>query len=131
MSQIPRGAHHPWLLAAILLGAAPSEAIAQAQPEALIPAPIVVGTSAWSARSPTGLPREFGPAFQSPANRSAARIIATHTVVGAAAGLLVGLVLSGASASDDEVSVALTWTALGAAAGAVSGVVTWLLGGRE
>jgi hypothetical protein len=47
--------------------------------------------------------------------------------VGTAAGLVIGLVLSGAGASDDKSSVVWTWTALGAAAGIVSGVVTYLV----
>ena len=57
------------------------------------------------------------------------RIIAIHAAVGTGAGLLIGLVLS--SASKDESSVILTWTALGAVAGLVSGVVTCLVGRRE
>lgn len=61
-------------------------------------------------------------------DRSAARIITTHTAVGTGAGLLLGLVLSGASVGDDRTTVVLTWTGLGAAAGVLSGVATWLVG---
>ena len=79
----------------------------------------------------TPLPSSLRPTYQSPANRSAARIIGAHTVVGAGAGLLIGLVLSGASISDERSTVVVTWTAVGAAAGLVSGVVTWLTGRRN
>jgi hypothetical protein len=69
--------------------------------------------------------------YQPRADHSGGRIIAIHAVVGTGAGLLIGLVLSGASVGDDQTSVVLTWTALGAAAGVVSGVVTWLVGRRQ
>ena len=62
----------------------------------------------------------------SAASPTAFKTIATHTAVGAGAGLVIGLVLSGSS-MDDESSVVLTWTAIGAAAGIVSGLVTWLV----
>jgi hypothetical protein len=77
------------------------------------------------------LPGSASATYQSNADRSTARTIATHTAVGAGAGLLIGLVLSGASTTDDEVTVVVTWTTLGAAAGACSGVVMWLMGRRE
>jgi hypothetical protein len=65
---------------------------------------------------------------QDPAPRpSAGRTIALHGAVGAGAGLIIGLVLSGSDVGDDNTDVILTWTALGAAAGVVSGVVTWLV----
>jgi len=70
-------------------------------------------------------------AFPSADGRSAARIIAVHTAVGTGAGLLIGLLLSGASVGDDQATVVLTWTALGAAAGVVSGVVNWLMGREQ
>jgi hypothetical protein len=73
-------------------------------------------------------PASTGSVYQERDNRSAARIITTHTLVGTAAGLLLGLVLSGASVGDDHTTVVLTWTGLGAAAGGLSGVITWLLG---
>jgi hypothetical protein len=66
---------------------------------------------------------------QDTVRRSAAKTIALHGAVGTGAGLLIGLVLSSASTSDDETSVVVTWTALGAAAGVVSGVITWLVSG--
>ena len=78
----------------------------------------------WSSADP-------GPSYRSGGQRSAASIIATHAAVGTGAGLLIGLVLSSASADKDESSVILAWTALGAAAGLVSGVVTCLVGRRE
>ncbi len=69
----------------------------------------------------------FSP-FQAPPKRSAGKTIALHTAVGTGAGLVIGLLLSGASTNDDRSSVIVSWTALGAAAGLVSGVVTWLVG---
>ena len=51
-----------------------------------------------------------------------------HTGAGAAAGLLIGLVLRGAAVGDDGGTVVLTWTAIGAAAGLISGVITAVAG---
>lgn len=56
-----------------------------------------------------------------------ARVIATHGAVGTGAGLLVGLLLSGAAIADDRSTVVLTWTALGAAAGVAGGVIVWVI----
>jgi hypothetical protein len=102
------------LVALALLAVAPSRVVAQA-PRAAPPFPTVVE---WPAGSE--------PAGQAGPNRSAAGTIAIHGAVGTGAGLLIGLVLSGSSMSDDRATVVVTWAALGAAAGVVSGVVTWL-----
>ena len=79
--------------------------------------------------APTPSVASSHPEYQSPPKRSPAKTIALHTAVGTGAGLLTGLLLSGASTSDDRTTVIVTWTALGAAAGLVSGVVTWFAGG--
>ena len=100
------------LLAALVL--APSAAVAQLPLAA--PTPNVAFST---------------PAYQSPPRRSAAGTIALHTAVGTGAGLLTGLLLSGASTNDDRTTVIVTWTALGAAAGLVSGIVTWLASSRR
>lgn len=120
-----------WLVGLPLLVITPSQVVAQALRAGPPPASVVVAGQAWSAPSPTWLPAGSGPVYQSHADRSAARIIAIHGAVGTGAGLLIGLVLSGASVGDDQTSVVVTWTALGAAAGVVSGVVTWLVGRRH
>jgi len=65
-------------------------------------------------------------AFQDEANRSATRTILTAALVGAGAGLLVGLLVSGADLGDDHTAVVLTWTAAGLTAGVIGGVITWL-----
>lgn len=94
-------------------------------------AALVLAPSAALAQLPLAAPASsvtFSyPAYQSPPKRSPAKTIALHTAVGTGAGLLTGLLLSGASTSDDRTTVVVTWTALGAAAGLVSGVVTSLL----
>ena len=120
-----------WLVGLALLVITPSQVVAQAQRAGPPRASVVLAGQAWSAPSRAWLPTVSGPVYQSRADRSAARIVAIHGVVGTGAGLLVGLVLSGASVGDDQTSVVLTWTALGAAAGVVSGVVTWLVGRRR
>lgn len=120
-----------WVVALALQVMTPSRVVAQARGAAPPPASVVVAGQAWSAPSRAWLPTGSGSVYQSRADRSAARIIAIHGVVGTGAGLLMGLVLSGASVDDDRTSVVLTWTALGAAAGVVSGVVTWLAGRRQ
>jgi len=120
-----------WLVGLALLVITPSQVVAQAQRAEPPPPSVVVAGQAWSAPSRTWLSNVSGPEYPSRADRSAARIIAIHGVVGTGAGLLIGLVLSGASVGDDQTSVVLTWTALGAAAGVVSGVFTWLVGRRQ
>jgi hypothetical protein len=77
------------------------------------------------------LPAVRGLTEQSQPDRSARRIIVTRAIVGAGAGLLVGLVLSGANVSDDDASVVLTWTAAGLTAGALGGVIVWLVERRD
>jgi hypothetical protein len=119
-----------WPAGLVLLVLTPSQVVAQAQRGGPPPATVLVAEQAWSAPSWTWQPTVSDSVYQSRADRSAARTIATHAVVGTGAGLLIGLVLSGASAGGDRTSVVLTWTALGAAAGVVSGVVTWLVGRR-
>jgi len=106
-----------------------SDAAAQSQPLRKIRASIPYRAS--SGQSRLRAPGAPGPVLQAQTNRSAGRIIATHTAVRAGAGLLIGLALKGASVSNDERSVVVTWTALGAGAGLVSGVITWLIGRRE
>lgn len=109
-----------------LLGIIPSRLSAQAPLAGPRSAPAVVAWPGWEAAA---LPRLPGVGVSaSRADRSAAKVIAIHTAVGTGAGLVIGLLLSGASVDDDRTSVVLTWTALGAAAGVVSGVVTWLVG---
>lgn len=110
-----------------LLVIAPSQVVAQAQLGGQPPLSVVVAEQAWSAPFQTWQPNIPDLILAPRADRSAAKTIATHTVVGTGAGLLVGLLLSGASAGDDQTSAVLTWTALGAAAGLVSGIVTWLV----
>jgi hypothetical protein len=107
---------------------APFQVVAQAPPGAPPSASVFVAEQPWSAPPLTWQPTVPDSVCQSCGDRSAAKTIAIHTAVGAGAGLLIGLVLSGASTGDDGTSVVLTWTALGAAAGVVSGVVTWLVG---
>ena len=111
-----------------VLGIIPAPVAAQGPRAGQPPPAAVVRLDTWSAPPQTRLPTVSGSAYHSGGNHSGARIIATHTVVGAGAGLLIGLVLSGASAGDDRTSVVLTWTALGGAAGVVSGVIAWLVG---
>ena len=117
-----------WVVGLALQVITPSQVVAQAQGAGPPPPSVVVAEQAWSAPSRTWLPTISGPVYQSRADRSAPRIIAIHGVVGTGAGLLIGLVLSGAGVGDDQTSVVLTWTALGATAGVVSGIVTWLVG---
>jgi hypothetical protein len=116
------------LVGLVLLVITPSQLVAQAQLGGQPPLSVVVAEQTWSAPFQAWQPNVSDSVHESRADRSAARTIAIHTVVGTGAGLLLGLVLSGASAGDDQTSVVLTWTALGAAAGVVSGIVTWLVG---
>jgi len=120
-----------WLAALVLLGTTPTQAAAQAPREGPPSASVVFQERAWSASARPRLPARSDSGYQSRTRGSAARTIATHAAVGTGAGLLIGLVLSGATVGDDRASVVLTWTAVGAAAGVVSGVVTWLAGGRR
>ena len=126
------GRHPPsvctsWVVGLFLLVIAASQVVAQDQLGEQPPPSVVIAEQAWSLPFPTWQPNLPDLILAPRAGRSAARTIATHTVVGTGAGLLVGLLLSGASASDDQTSTVLTWTALGAAAGLVSGIVTWLV----
>jgi len=116
------------LVGLALLVITPSQVVVQAQRAGPPPGSVVVAVPAWSALSRPWLPTISSPAYQSRTDRSAASNIAIHGAVGTGAGLLIGLVLSGAGVGDDQTSVVLTWTALGATAGVVSGVVTWLVG---
>lgn len=117
-----------WRVGLVLLVITSSQVVAQAQQGGPRLASVVVAEHAWSAPSRTRQPNVSDSVFQSRAHRSAARTLATHAVVGTGAGLIIGLVLSGASASEERTSVVVTWTALGAAAGVASGVVTLLVG---
>lgn len=109
-----------WILVLTPCVVAPSQAIGQARRAEL--RPITVARQDWDANfSPTTEGIRVN-------HRSAARILAIHTVVGTGAGLLIGLALSGASVGDDRTAVVLTWTAVGAAAGLLSGIASWLLG---
>jgi hypothetical protein len=119
------------LVGLALLGIVPSQVAAQIRQAGPRLSAEVVAGQAWSTPSRTWLSIVSGPVYQPRADHSGGRIIAIHAVVGTGAGLLIGLVLSGASVGDDQTSVVLTWTALGAAAGVVSGVVTWLVGRRQ
>lgn len=116
------------LFAIIMLATLPCELSAQTRAVAPSPASVVVLPREWGEALRMLPPRVLVPAYPAQETRSAARTIATHTVVGAGAGLLIGLILSGTSQSNDQLTVIVTWTALGAGAGAVSGVVTWLAG---
>jgi hypothetical protein len=129
-------------LAALLVGIAflviaPQQATAQARKVAPSPAPILLSASPWSTTSlwstspALPLPAVRGLTEQSQPDRSARRIIVTRAIVGAGAGLLVGLVLSGANVSHDDASVVLTWTAAGLTAGALGGVIVWLVELRD
>lgn len=122
---------HAGFIGLALLGIISSPVAAQTRWAGPPSASVVVAGQAWSARSRTFLPTVSGSAYESRADHSGAKTIAIHTVVGTGAGLVVGLVLSGASVGDDDTSVVLTWTGLGAAAGVVSGVATWLLSRRQ
>ena len=127
-------------LAALLVGIAflviaPQQAPAQAL--SVAPSPILLSSPPWSTASPLStspllpLPAVRGLTEQSQPDRSARRIIVTRAIVGAGAGLLVGLVLSGANVSDDDASVVLIWTAAGLTAGALGGVIVWLVELRD
>jgi hypothetical protein len=69
---------------------------------------------------------EVDRSFQAQESRSATRTILTASLVGAGAGLLVGLLVSGADLADDHSTVILTWTAAGLTAGVIGGLITWL-----
>jgi hypothetical protein len=118
-----------WLIRLAPLLVTPAPVVAQA-PRAESPT-VVVAEQPRSAPAETWLPIVADAAAPSRRHRSAAGTIALHTAVGTGAGLVTGLVLSGAAARGDRTTVVVTWTTLGAAAGAVSGVVTWLLGRRS
>ena len=116
------------IVALLMLVTTPKPLHAQARPVASPIASSTLARPTWTASArpvPTSHPDFI---YQEPDDRSAARIITTHTLVGTGAGLLLGLVLSGASVGDDHTTVVLTWTSLGAAAGGLSSVITWLLG---
>lgn len=120
-----------WLAGLVMLVIPPCGVVAQAQPGGPPLAAAVVAEQGRTALARTWRSTVADAADQSHADRSAAKTIALHAGVGTGAGLIIGLVLSGASVSDDRTSVVVTWTALGAAAGVVSGVVTWLVGRRQ
>jgi hypothetical protein len=115
----------PWLVGFTMTAMAPSQTAAQA-PETEPSASVVVLAPEWD-DSRLWLRGVQDTADQSEANRSAARIITTHALVGTGAGLVIGLLLSSAAAADDDTSVVVTWTALGLTAGMLGGAVTWLV----
>jgi hypothetical protein len=114
------------LIGFALLVTAPAQATTQAQGVEPSQRSILVSPQLWN-EPPRAHPAAPGSPYQAQAGTSATRIIATHAAVGTAGGLLIGLVLSGASIADDRAEVVLIWTAAGLTAGAVSGVVTWLV----
>jgi len=123
----------PTVLTAVLVGLAllvttPSQARSQRRHVGPPPAAVSIPGKGLDASSRAWLEPAPGWGYQARTDRSAGRTIATHALVGTGAGLLIGLVLSGASVGNHRTSVVLTWTALGAASGVVSGVVTWLVG---
>jgi len=121
----------------VFVALAPIRAVAQERRPAPPSASVVLLPPAWPTWTdelPTQLPPVVAPAFhvevinafQDEANRSATRTILTASLVGAGAGLLVGLLVSGADLGDDHTAVVLTWTAAGLTAGVIGGVITWL-----
>jgi hypothetical protein len=86
-----------------------------------------IAESTWGRPSPAPQPSAWASNPDPQEKGSAIGTLATHTAVGAGAGLLIGLLLSGTSRTDDNPSIVVTWTALGAAAGVVSGGIRWLM----
>ena len=123
----------PWLAGvALLVTIAPARATAQAQEIGPTPESLVDSAPVWGESFLAPLPSIRGSPLHDPpsllqSGPSATRVIVTHAAVGTGAGLLIGLVLSGADVSDDRTSVVVTWTALGLTAGLVAGVIAWLV----
>ncbi len=117
-----------WFAGLAFVVITPSQVASQRQDFGPAPAAVFIARQAEGAPSRTWLAPAPGWAYQARRGGSAGKTIVTHTLVGTGAGLLIGLVLSGATVGDHRTSVVLTWTAVGAASGVVSGVVTWLIG---
>jgi hypothetical protein len=121
----------PWLAGvALLVTIAPARATAQAPEIGPTPASQVDSAPVWGESFLAALPSIPGSPLhdpQSQAGRSATRVIVTHAAVGTGAGLLIGLLLSSATVSDDDASVVVTWTAVGLTAGLVAGAIAWLV----
>lgn len=115
-------------VAGLVMAIAPARAVGQAPLKPVALTSSVHLMAAWTVGLESSPPLVTTFESQSRNDRSAARTIAVSTLVGTGAGLLIGLVLSGASVGDEQGSVILIWTGVGAAAGVVGGVATWLLG---
>jgi hypothetical protein len=113
----------------MLFVSVPVEADAQQTPrlELSLPSPPAAWATLPGAPFSSHVPTARSATVQLRPDSSGMRTIVTHALVGTAAGLLTGLVLSGSNVSDDDSSIILVWTSLGLAAGVTSGVITWLL----